>query len=237
MKNHNSRYPFPVSPNAKGLTPWRERRALRKVTHRALKETHGLLLEVAGPTEDGFVSLGRGKLPNGLLISNVDNSDHARFGSLKKENIDLFADARHLPFPAHSLGGIVTRGLVIVPDEVKTAFSGAIFDPATTEAKGQLMQLTMDDAEWENEQILKGNLRAALLREARRAIEPGGLYIAHMPMDIEVQAAQQLGFEQIAGPKFKQGSNIFAPREGDVIMRLTNMDTPAGQRIDHSAST
>ncbi len=154
-----------------------------------LAAVRGPLIEVGGPspvwdgpswdrsTEPNWGNeVDIDQLPQPLLVCNLRPLDEALSPIGSRVRCDGFfqADATALPFRRDSVGAIFNRGL--------SAY-------VTPEDMGQ------PDAAHSRHSML---LRAHMLREAWRAIEPGGLlYIAGSRL-VEIGAAQVLGFELMA---------------------------------------
>ena len=74
--------------------------------------------------------------------------------------------------------------------------------------------------------------RLAMLKEARRTVEPNGVLLATMLSGGEIRLAEQLGFEMTATTVPKIDPHALQYNKGEVLMTLTNMDTPAGRFVE-----
>jgi hypothetical protein len=235
MSEKLSRYPVRPTKFGKEVHSdgWRSRHQLRRATQTALRRTTKPLLEVGGPTSKGYLSIGRRRLPHGLIISNVEHTKGA----------SLHADVRRLPFKAQSLGGILMQGLTRMPEEIARGpreVEGVPmkFQPSSMDETGNILKLIFgardgDYSSWVDEEIMGYSLRPALLREARRTIEPHGVFIAALLSPSEIRLAGQLGFELTAStlPDSSDKPHPLEYQQAEFLLTLANMETPAAQLI------
>jgi hypothetical protein len=209
------------------LSRWR----LRSITREALDHTSGPLVEIGGPSEAGYLAIDKMALPNGLIIGNRVHDDGA----------SLLFDVRDMPFGDKSLGGILMKGLTRIPEErAKTAkFPGGLsmFHPDVQKADGHIIKLLSDSgigdySGWNDPEIMKYSLRLALLKEARRTIEPNGVLIVNTLFGGEIRLAEQLGFALIGTTDKEKNLGILIPNHGEFVFQLSDMTTPAGVFIE-----
>lgn len=210
----------------------KSRRTIRAATKAALRATNGPLLEVGGPSSKGYLAVDGLKLPNGVIISNIDGEKDA----------SLVADVRNLPFKAKSLGGIMMQGLTRVPEEIAQAplerpDLPVMFQPHIMRDDGNMLKLLFADkggdySGWTDPEIMNYSQRLAMLKEARRTVEPNGVLIATFLSGGEIRLAKQLGFELTASTISDVDYHAMHYNHGEFLMTLTNLDTPAGQHIE-----
>lgn len=209
-----------------------QRRSMRNATKQALRGTTKPLLEVGGPTTKGYIALDGVKLPNGIIISNIT----------PEKGASLLADVRRLPFAAQSLGGIVMQGLTRVPEEIAQAprqLEGvpSELQPHLMADTGNLLKILFaardeDYSGWGDPDIMNYSQRLAMLKEARRTVEPNGVLLATMLSGGEIRLAEQLGFEMTATTVPEIDPHALHYNKGEVLMTLANMDTPAGRFVE-----
>ncbi|HSW88995.1 MAG TPA: hypothetical protein VLG12_07575 [Candidatus Saccharimonadales bacterium] len=233
------RYPHPASEFNKRahettiLSRWR----LRSIAKNALKSTTGPLVEVGGPSKDGFMAIDNTSLPNGLIISNVEPG----------EVVGVQADVRGLPFADKSLGGILMKGLTRKPEDIAQApheFPDlpAAFQPSTNKADSHLFRLLACEKEndysaWNDPEIMNFSLRLAMLKEARRTLEPGGVLIANTLSGGEIRLAESLGFDIIGTTVDEINRKWIDYNMGEFVFKLSNLKTPAGLFIESIPQT
>lgn len=210
-----------------------QRQSMRSATKKALGETTKPLLEVGGPTTKGYIALDGVKLPNGIIISNI----------APEKGASLLADVRNLPFASKSLGGIVMQGLTRIPEEIAQAprqLEGIPieFQPDIMNDNGNLLKILFaareeDYSGWGDQDIMNYSQRLAMLKEARRTVEPNGLLLATMLSGGEIRLAEQLGFEMTATTVPEIDPHALHYNKGEVLMTLTNMNTPAGIFVEN----
>ncbi|HEY0964889.1 MAG TPA: hypothetical protein VGE13_00230 [Candidatus Saccharimonadales bacterium] len=211
-----------------------ERRNLRRETLAALAHTNGVLLEIAGPTPGGFAALGKSKLPNGIVISNFEPTEGA----------SQIVDARNIPYPAHSIGGIAVSALTIMPEEIAKSKVETVagFDPGVLKNLGNMIVLLGCEEDksysrWNDPEILSYSQRLAMLREARLKLQPGGVLLVKQMLGGELRLAEQLGFLLKATTVKDINIKADEPNTGEFLFVLNDLDTPAGLAIEASNST
>lgn len=229
---------YPYKPNVAHDSPISSKalRAVKKTALRLLENTKGPLVEVGGPSGKGFSPIGRRKLPNGLIITNLGPED----------GMTAQADVRNLPFANQSIGGILMRSLTRIPEEIARqpipdshSFLPPNYWPSIAKDIENNYRLIfcedIDDADksdyspWSNPEIFSYSQRLALLREARRTIEPGGLLIAHSLLGTEIEIAEQLGFSMVATTAESLEDRRLTGIDGFAVMQLADLETPAGE--------
>jgi hypothetical protein len=157
----------------------------------ALAATKGELLEIGGPSFDGYYFLDGVELPRKLTISNIFEEPFAveRMDERAKKRIDKLVDARDLPYGNDSLGLVMAHYLSYALDDkphTRKAHQSDKWNIAMNEmAKIILGGLKAAEA--------KTALRVQFLCEAYRGLESGGLLITDGGLD-ELQIMQQIGF-------------------------------------------
>lgn len=199
------------------------------------------VVEVGGPTTGGFLAFNDTTVPAGIITSNVlETPDpHAPEAILK-------ADVRGLPFPDKSIGAIVTRSLTMIPEKAAAHLEfdeiGNELSIARSYEDMYTMALIANEQDdegrytalelWSDEETMQHSLRLAVMREARRVLEPGGLYITSDPMGVELQLLERLGFTIQATTSEKVSYSFDAINEGEFILALTDTSTPEGAYIE-----
>lgn len=204
----------------------KSRLTAQEATRTALQKTTGPLLEVGGPSRSGFIVIDNLRLPNGLIVSNFEPVDGA----------SLTADVRNLPFVNRSLGGILMKGLTSTPEVLVAEGRGDGY-PRNSRAlrdAGNMAYLSYeaprqnDYSAWSDPEIIGFSQRIALLREARRTIEPNGVLVIAGMSRGEIGLAEQLGFELQASTRHTIDHMPLATNYGEFLMTLVNLSTPAG---------
>ncbi|HSX08407.1 MAG TPA: hypothetical protein VLG11_05950 [Candidatus Saccharimonadales bacterium] len=236
--------PYPHTPRSDG-SPLYNRRArhLRGQTLAAIAATGKPIAEVGGPTFDGFAVLGSEPLPAPLVVTNI---------SKRHGNIDSYADIRNWPFASGSLGAIINASLDRYP-------SGATLNDDSEKGLGnhpqilnrpyeERLQSDVDRAmlhrsrshaannyrSWHNPEIMGRALRFTMLREARRSLTEGGVLVLRNMDEVEMNAAQDLGFAKLgdhgASPVSGYGGERFY--QGEFVYQLTDMHTPLASSLE-----
>lgn len=236
---------YPVQPTTKEKKKYKIHKDIadaRAVAKEAIRATTGPLLEIGGPSKGGFRSLDGLRLPHGLIVSNL----------AELEGVGMRADARRFPFRAHSLGGVVMKALYRVPEGIaqQVALDAAAADenlgsytaamdqgPAGKSIDHMLRLLwnekdTGDVSGWNDPSIMSYSLRLAMLREARRTVEAGGVLVVRNMLAAEEELAERLGFKARASVGYSTQANYSSPIASEIVMTLDDMHTPAGQLID-----
>jgi hypothetical protein len=211
------------------------RKFLRATAMEAISSTSGPLLEVGGPSHTGFMSIDTEKLPNGLIVSNIEH----------KKEAALLADVRELPFKAKSLGGILMQSMTRMPEEIARAPHGRGEDLGwwsldimqdISNVGRLLVSAPEDHSGWGDTELTGYSLRLALLKEARRTIEPNGVFIATSLSGGEIRLAEQLGFELKAASINDRSLDIAVYNHGEFVFTLDHLDTPAGLFVERLPS-
>lgn len=213
---------------------------LKSVVQLALHEVTGPLLEIGGPTEDGFVSLDGAEIPTGLIISDIEH--------WQDQKPDQLLDIRTLGFPKQSLGGMAVSALSMIPENPDTLPGGSrpIDWPRLHRGNARLLELLDkidigDVSGWNDETIMEENLHVAFLRQARRTIEPGGLLILRLMVVGDVTLAKSLGFEPVAAinptslstSRWGVSPSVHLDiSHGETALRLVNMRTSSGLAVE-----
>lgn len=161
--------PFSSEPEA-GQREWRE---AGFDVHQKLKEVRGPLIEVGGPSVQGFEMINQDQLGKKLHITNI-TPGVARFdaktGALAgyEGRVDFRADAAQLPFPDESVGALFFSSLSLTGSNYKTA---AEFDAA------------------------RERLCETALQEAARVLEIGGMLIWSRGFPADINLATRLNFK------------------------------------------
>lgn len=210
-------------------------REIVKTTRGILGKTRGPLVEIAGPSNKGYAPIGTKKLPNGLIIINLETEN----------GVDVQCDVRNLPFANKSIGGVLMTALTRMPEELakqpipeKHRFSPPNHWPHIAKDIENNFKLILgedlddpsmsDYTQWSNPEIFDYSLRLAMLRESRRIIEPNGLLIANTLLATEIQIAEQLGFSLVATTASTLEDRRLEGVNGVTVMQLSNPETPAG---------
>lgn len=231
-----TRYPHAPSQSYKSRFSRSDRREIRSAAHTSLRHTTQPLLEIGGPTEHGFVALGKKRLPNGVIISNVEPTEGA----------SQIVDVRKLPYERQSLGGVLMSALTRMPEEFAKApreVEGVHMDyqPRSIYAVGEMLKLVLCEREqdyslWGDEDFMNFNLRLAMLKEARLKVEPNGVIIANTLLSGELRLAKQLGFEMAATTVPEINRHIAGYNFGEFVLTLADLETPAGQYVESVAN-
>jgi hypothetical protein len=195
---------------------------MRVATEEALKATTKPLLEVGGPSTGGFIALDGLKLPHGIIISNIDGNEGA----------SIRADIRNLPFANQSLGGIVMKALTPFPEEVAEAQRpGRVMQDIGNTLRLLMASANKDYSGWTDPEVIGFSQHIALLKEARRTVEPNGILLATRLSSGGIQLAEELGFELTASTIKNVDTDLFSHERnvGEFLLTLTNLDTPAGK--------
>lgn len=149
-----------------------------------LAETKGILLEVAGPTEDGYELVDINKLPKKLFISNIapgkpqfdpETGKFIGYGG----KVDFVEDATKMTFNENSVGAVFCSCI------------GSI----------NVEGLQQDD------------IRKKTIKEAFRVLEPGGLLIWQGGNEEEFSFARECGFRMVqcktTEGEYKSGEKAF----------------------------
>lgn len=226
------RYPHSPLKSYEARFSSRSRKAIQSATRNALRNTTNPLLEVGGPTEHGFVALGRKRLPNGIIISNFEPTKGA----------SQIVDVRNIPYPQKSLGGVVMSALTRVPEtiakaplersDLPVAFQPHLMDDLRNTLKIIFSAKEGDYSPWLDKSIMDFSQRLAMLREARLKVEPQGVVIANTLSGGELRLAEDLGFsmESTTVDEVTHAAHLY--NYGEFLLVLNDMETPAGQFLE-----
>jgi hypothetical protein len=157
----------------------------------ALVGTKGELMEVGGPSFDGYYFLEGVALPRKLVISNIFDETFA-FDDMNKrasKYISRLVDARDLPYDDNSLGLVLVHYLSYALDakpHTRRAHENEQWDRAMAE----MAEIILGQRKPENAKVAQ---RVQCLLEAYRVLEPGGLLITDGKL-AELQIMKQIGF-------------------------------------------
>lgn len=162
----------------------------------AIKEP---ILEIGGPTEEGFYFLDKQALPSRPIIS---NNSFEYLTDAKINQIDLMIDGRDLPFADNSLGMVISahitkhdtesrsRTPLIDPDEYRK-----IADFNLAEANSAMKRVA--ETQVVDDEALKASVRLAIAKEVFAKLVEGGFYMTDGNED-EIKAYKAIGFDMIA---------------------------------------
>lgn len=163
------------------------------VINNYLEATRGVAVEIGGPTENGYRLLNGVYFKNGLIISNAypETEDISR--------IDITAS---LPFENNSVGCVVSSCLPLIdltnplrdPREINVVIKKLDF-LASNLSKGVFDNFSPDG-------LSSISPRTALIKEAHRVLEVGGLFIIKSLLDSELQIIKSLGFNEVASAEY-----------------------------------
>lgn len=197
------RYPYPAEPDkyskpdvaAETLREMRQNAPELKILKsdnfdlsEALAAAGGPVVELAGPTTDGYLPLENRELPDKPIMTNI-TADAAQGGGewspirLAKQHIDAEVDVRRIPFRAESVGVFLMSALTIV-DESKHMDSVYLRE-ALEEYR---------DYDPVNK-IERKNQRIQAMEEMVRALRPGGLVILQYAVGQDLMVGRALGLE------------------------------------------
>jgi hypothetical protein len=124
------------------------------------------------------------------------------------------------------------KSLTALPEEIARARQ----PEHTIRNKGNVLRLLMapvnkDYSGWADPDVIGFSQYIALLKEARRTVEPNGILIATRLSGGEIQLAEQLGFEHTASTIKNVDTDLLSHERnvGEFLLTLTNLDTPAGK--------
>jgi hypothetical protein len=157
----------------------------------ALASTSGELLELGGPSFDGYYFLDDMKLPRRLRISNLFHEPFAfeDMNQRARKHIGALIDARELPYNDNSLGLVLAHYLSYALD-ARPHTRRAHESEQWRQAMAEMAQTILGQRE---PQDAKTAQRVQMWREAYRVLEPGGLLITDGRL-AERQIMQQIGF-------------------------------------------
>lgn len=162
----------------------------------------GPILEIGGPSDQGYYYLRDVNLPSRVIISNVTQNamPYAPNAKLLQVMIEKIVDGRHFPYEDNSLAMVLASHLSLV-DERQYDFSD-ISDVETEKwtddmHESEKVLKEAADSGIIDEKVLKVSLRFGIASEALRALKPGGIYMTDATED-EIKVYELLGFTKIA---------------------------------------
>lgn len=197
------KYPYPASPD-KYSKPQRAAEYLREMRDsepkleisrvenfelsQALIEAGGPVVELAGPTVDGYLPLQDQELPESPLMTNVTLEAASGGGDwsptqLVRQHIDAQVDVRNVPFRAESVGVFLMSALTMTDE-------GHFLD------EDYFQEALREYVDYQPGQTHEHkNLRIRALEEMVRALRPDGLVILQYAVGQDLVVAQKLGLE------------------------------------------
>jgi hypothetical protein len=154
----------------------------------ALEAAGGPVVELAGPTTDGFLPLENRELPEKPIMTNI-TPDAAQGGGdwspirLAKQHIDAQVDVRHVPFRQESVGVFLMSALTIVDESRHT--DTVYFREALAEYQDYDPTKKID----------RKNQRIQAMEEMVQALRPDGLVILQYAVGQDLMVARALGLE------------------------------------------
>ncbi len=181
-----------------------------------IAQMEGPIVEIGGPTDDGFFYLDgvvlkskpviTNKVPFQTLVEDIE------LAAQLDQQIDEFFDGRDMPYVDGSLG-IVMMSYVTRADDKEFYPEGR--EP--TQEEIDLANKRFDIAEREIEDFLNGNIslneveesyRLKIYEEVMRVLKPGGLFITNSNK-AELKAIEKIGFELISLSTDDEGHDAF----------------------------
>lgn len=154
----------------------------------ALDAAGGPVVELAGPTTDGFLPLENRELPEKPIMTNIapDAAQGGGEGSpirLAQQHIDAQVDVRHMPFRPESVGVFLMSALTIV-DEAK--HMDAIY----------LREALAEYQDYDpTKKVERKNLRIQAMEEIVQALRPDGIVILQYAVGQDLMVGRALGLE------------------------------------------
>lgn len=145
------------------------------------------IVELGGPTEDGYLMLEGVKLPSKPHITNV-----RRESVLSSQLIDELVDASQMPYEDRSLGLVLMQGLDYTEKHAEIVNTPKD-DRATKQAKMELEQVASGALKPEAAQ----GMRMKIYKEALRILTDGGLLIANGGIN-DIRALEKMDFELVS---------------------------------------
>lgn len=160
------------------------------------------IIEIGGPSDEGYYFLDGVKLLNKPIITNVSEQPASQqYPDVQNlaDMVDELVDGRHTPYEDESIG-MVMAAHIDIADE-------ALLDD-TTKDKRELYNKFREAAISENQAVASGklslsqilhSLRLKIARETWRILEPGGLFLTDCHSEVhDLEAIRRLGFEPVA---------------------------------------
>lgn len=170
-----------------------------------ISEAEGPIVEIGGPSDEGFFYLDGVELSSKPIITNrVSFSstipDREETGSLDS-HIDDFFDGRDMPYEDDSLGVVMMSFITRAED--KEFF---LEDREATQEELDILNQRFDVAKKEIESFVEGSLELEdvkesfllkIYQEVLRVLRPGGLFIANSN-EAELKSIEKMGFEIVS---------------------------------------
>lgn len=167
-----------------------------------ISHLEGPILEIGGPSDQGYYFLHDVELPSRVIISNVTNTAmrFAPNAGRLQSMIEKIIDGRKVPYQDNSLGMVLSSHLSRV-DEPNLDFS-TMTDEQQREWSERLercekaIKYAADTGDITKEE-LKLSLRFGIACEVWRALKPGGIYMTDAT-DEEIKVYERIGFTTLA---------------------------------------
>lgn len=156
-----------------------------------ISEATGPVIEVGGPTSQGYNLLGKtAVLPETPFVSNLNPNTGL---------VDLIFDAKEMPFPDKSVGIFLARCM---------SYADFFEHPQIEqEALGELATNEYDLLLQDNKYNPKYNLRLAILKEMARTTKSGGIVIFERIKSKDISCAEATGLRVVHSPRV--GNDLF----------------------------
>jgi hypothetical protein len=204
----------------------------------AARNTTGPVIEIAGPSPDGYVTLRDGVLPSKPYV--IDNIDHQRGLNYPPDDgvglaVDHIADVRDLPIPDNSVGVMMASRIdaIDVGPFNKRMKQGGITRSQDTAGRvaeiQRLRALTQAALDRNNPAELPywESPRLATIAQAARILEPGGVFIMNAVDAQDAGVARLLGLEIVMHTPVQPER---APRIGSTMMQEAVFQKPKSNR-------
>lgn len=156
-----------------------------------LSQIDGPVLEIAGPTHDGYVALDEAAiLPDQVLTSNVSLPQET-------EKLHLLADGRKLPLGDQTLSVVLVSALTIIDESVAMSYDLSMLDVAHKEYAdyGKGIESDMSHGHEYQKTHQRNNLRISTMEEASRVLKTGGILIWQFGLPEDIEVARLNGLE------------------------------------------
>ena len=181
-----------------------------------ISKVEGPIVEIGGPTDDGYFYLDGVSLKSKPIITNkvsfqtfpIDQDIAAQLD----QQIDVFFDGRDMPYMDDSLG-IVMMSYITRADDAKLFPEGR--EP--TQEEIDLTNQCFDKADQEVQDFLEDNITSEDIKESyilkiyeevMRVLRPGGLFITNSNKS-ELRALEKIGFKVISLSTDDEGHDSF----------------------------
>lgn len=154
----------------------------------AIELAGGPVVELAGPTADGYFPLKEQGLPESPIMTNVTPEAASGGGDwsptqLARQHIDAQVDVRNVPFRAESVGVFLMSALTMT-------------DEAHFLDEDYFQEALREYADYQPGQTNgRKNLRIRAMEEISQALRPDGLVILQYAVGQDLVVAQKLGLE------------------------------------------